>query len=257
MPLFRHNGEIHYFAHIPKNAGTAVRDALDARFGPMAFINRENSYVDRWTRTPPQHVLWRDLERLVPEDWLASSFAIVRHPFARFVSAYNFRARGGAIPAGLGPEAWFRHYLARHEVNPFAHGNHLSRQVDFLPSNATVFHIENGTEEIAAWLNERFGTDPTPFDLPRRNVSPKTPDARYTPYSTWSPEFRELLRTHYAADFERFGYENDPSKLGTASVPNGTGASLARRPPLALSRYYASYGARRLRDLFKARLTTG
>ena len=51
MPIFRHDGALYFFAHVPKCGGQSVEDYLSRRFGPLAFLN--NDYYARpiaWRR---------------------------------------------------------------------------------------------------------------------------------------------------------------------------------------------------------------
>ena len=96
MPIIRIEGKLVYFAHVPKCAGTSVEEYAIARFGPIALQDRRFFQRDpesRWTRTSAQHVTATEFERLIPRDYIADAFTVVRHPVARLVSAFKFAQR--------------------------------------------------------------------------------------------------------------------------------------------------------------------
>ena len=94
MPIFRVGDRLHYFAHVPKCGGSSVERYLRARFGALAFV--DSRHLDRpaalrWSRSSPQHLALSDFRRLVPSEWISSSFAVVRHPQNRLISAFRFQ----------------------------------------------------------------------------------------------------------------------------------------------------------------------
>ena len=67
------------FMHIPKNAGTTIREELMRRQIPFVYEMHKRS----WRVTKDQHPqLWEDKECI--------KFTIIRNPVARFVSNYHF-----------------------------------------------------------------------------------------------------------------------------------------------------------------------
>ena len=88
MPFFRSGGDIIYFAHIPKCAGIAINSYLIQHFGPLAFLDRKFMHqpeLERWTKSSPQHVPARVLDRYFPKDFFDKVFTVVRHPVDRLV----------------------------------------------------------------------------------------------------------------------------------------------------------------------------
>jgi len=212
MPLFFHEGEMHLFCHVPKCAGAAVERLLADAFGPLAFLD-EGHYSRparlRWTRTSPQHISAEDLLRLVPEGRIASSFAVVRHPLPRLLSAYRHAVARDAVPAHMRPERWAADYLRLRRTRPFAFDHHLRPQADFLLPETRVFRLEEGLGPVVAWLNERFGARIDAAAVP--NVTHEDParPARPTRDEPVSPRLRRLAEEIYAGDYRRFGYSGD------------------------------------------------
>lgn len=215
MPFYKPDGRLHYYAHVPKCAGISVEAHLEARFGDLGFrdddYNRRWPERSRWSRSSPQHILWRDLTRIVPESWIASVFTVVRHPAARLVSAFNFQAtKARTIPPGLTIDAWFEDYLALRESYPFDHDNHLVPQSDFAPASAVFFRLEDGLAAVSDWLDERFGAGGGD-GIGHMNES--APDeARFTEEEGISDALAARIDEVYAEDFARYGYEPAPAR---------------------------------------------
>lgn len=222
MPILLINGALHYFAHVPKCAGSSVKDHLVARFGAMALTDGAFAKLAegaRWTRTSPDHVDWATLTRMVPADWFASVFAISRHPVARVVSAFHFQQEvEKAVPADTGFDAWLADGLSRMADDPFLYDNHLRPQVDFMPEDAAVFPVEAGLDALVTHLDTLSGDTSGPRQIGGRNVrASRGAEAKAQP----SDASLALIEQAYAADFARFGYRID------SPLPEGVTAEVA------------------------------
>lgn len=212
MPIFRIGDKLHYYAHVPKCGGSSVEAYLKTRFGSLAFLNTR--YLDlpehaRWTKSSPQHLALADLHRLVPADWIASSFAVVRHPVKRLISAFQFQVEvEGTVAALWSIDEFFDDWLKRAGAEPFLYDNHLRPQSDLVPDGAAIFRLEDGLAPLVAHLDMLAGNTDGPRAIPKENVRKKGmgPDAsRLTP----APETLIRIATYYAEDFRRFGYSID------------------------------------------------
>jgi len=230
MPLFRCAGEIHYFAHVPKCAGRSVEIYLEARFGELGFLERDFRAIpleQRWSKSSPQHIPASLAMRLFPADWIASSFAVVRHPVSRVVSSYNYYlASVRTIPAALGIEEWFDEYLAFKRRFPYWLDNHLRPQVEMVPEAAAVFRLEDGLGALVEHLDHLAGTTTGPREIPHEHGTPTPPGMVKIPLSA---AFSSRLEAYYAADYRRFGYDPDPARPARVLAPE-------RRSALALPR---------------------
>lgn len=238
MPVFRIGDKLHYYAHVPKCGGSSVEACLKARFGTPAFL--DTRFLDvpearRWTRSSPQHLPWEVFTRLVPADWITSSFAVVRHPVKRLVSAFQYQVEvEGTVAPLWSIDEWFDDWLKRAGDEPFLYDNHLCPQSAIVPPDATVFRLEDGLDAIIPHLDRLAGNSGGPRGVRAENVRRKGmgPDAeRLKP----SAETLARVAAFYAADFARFGYgETAPKSARTAPKPSGlralVGALTGRRP---------------------------
>ena len=239
MPVFRVNGQLHYYAHVPKCGGSAVETYLAARFGKLGFLDTRFYAVperERWTKSSPQHVLHGDFASLVPEEWIASSFAVVRHPLKRLVSSFLFQAeKEGTVPAGWGIDEWVDAFLASAVSDPFQYDNHLRPQSALVPGQATVFRLEEGLAPLVAHLDRIAGNREGPREIAHVNEArDRRGGARNT---TPSRETLDKVTAYYAVDFRRFGYDPDSVDL-TKPRPAGAGSGtgLFRRIAARLGR---------------------
>jgi Sulfotransferase family len=222
MPLFRAANAIHLFAHVPKCGGASVEAYLRDRFGELGFLDTRR--YDRpswamWTRTSPQHVPTAALARLIPSGWIASSFAIVRHPVDRLVSAYNHCIDPQAVlPAGLSIEEWFEEFLLISRRNPWLYDGHLLPQTDLVPEDATWFRLEAGLEPVVAHLDRLAGDASGPRSIGHSRHSAATTGLRKETRRL-SPRLLARIEAHYAADFARFGYAPDADRAFDLLIP--------------------------------------
>ena len=231
MPFFRIGPELHYFAHVPKCAGTSIEDYLRTRFGSLAFLDRRHNRQpegERWTRSSPQHIPAEALARMVPEDWISSSFAVVRDPISRLRSAFSHQAQQRrSVDAGMTINEWFEESVASAVDKPFMLDNHLRSQSDMVPAQSTVFKLENGLDHVVRHLDRLAGESAYGSSIPVRNQSANNP--------TIEPE-RLLLTAdtllavgeYYRADFDRFNYSFDPRQEDPTRPPTPASTSASR-----------------------------
>ncbi len=245
MPIFRINEELHYFAHIPKCAGMSVEAYLEDRFGQIAFAN-DHYYgklkQHRWTRTSPQHVDKISFFELVPESWIKSSFAVVRHPLDRVISAFNFRVVvNNSISSEIRLEDWFADFLANRETTPFMHDNHLCNQVDLIPDGAKIFRFEEGLDPIIGYLDSLSGSQDGPRTIARINTTPEVQQNEYLQYEV-DRRFAEQVYETFTADYKAFSYALLPAKKKYVyAKPAGNPASSTR----AKSKFFGIFKERR------------
>ncbi len=237
MPIFRINSQLHYFAHVPKCGGSAIEIYLGERFGPLALDEPERHLVadqQLWNRSATQHIPVFALDRLIPPDWFASSFATVRHPVRRLISAF-FYARDveKLIPLTAEFNAWFKDAATWIEGSPFRYGGHLLPQTAIVPKAARIFRLEDGLEQIIPYLDGLAGNSDGPRDIPTRNVGRwRTEEA--PPQMT--AETLALIARIYAADFARFCYDPPTTVAAASALPDLPVLAATGKPPAATRR---------------------
>lgn len=213
MPIVRVGTDLVYYAHVPKCAGSAVENYLADRFGRLAFLDRQHLAQPegrRWTRTSPQHADWASFARIVPPDFLAAAFAVVRHPLSRAVSAYRFQAEvEETVPEGMGFGDWLAAEAAARRDDPHRSDNHSRPQVDFLPPGdalpCRLFHLEHGLDALIPWLDALAGDRGGPRTVLRANEAGERRRREIGPVAPTAAE-AALVAEIFAEDFARLGY---------------------------------------------------
>ena len=247
MPLFRVNGQLHFFAHVPKCAGTSVEHYLRERFGGLAFYDNFHTQTPantRWTLTSPQHVDTASFYKLIPENWIASSFAVVRHPVRRVISAFHFQSEvEGKLAADHSIDDWLASWISTADTNGFMYDNHLRRQTELVPADAQIFHLEHGLDGVVSYLDALAGNS----NGPRSILADNTRKAGHKPATRLSDRSLALITDYYAADFARFGYAlTDPKPLAAKdasanAAPPGAAEVFVRRLKRKIARKLGTY----------------
>ena len=189
------------FVHIPKTAGNSIQSALrDYSEDQLVALRKEQDGIERFGLRNPKyqikkHSMLREYhDALGPEQFRdLYKFTCVRNPWDRMVSYYFTPTQH--------PEAWnrkkFREIIFKAvsvadylrlgdgEEDPFANVDHIIR-------------FENLADDFAAVCAAIAISPPT---LPQYNRSHRD---HYTKY--YDDELRELVRTRFAAEIERFNY---------------------------------------------------
>lgn len=223
MPFFKSQGQLIYYAHVPKCGGTGVENYIKARFGSVAFLDRryfQKGDVEPWSRTSPQHIEAGDLDQLIPLNFFDQIFTVVRHPMDRMVSMYHFNIEVGGH---LDKSVSFGEWLARIEdswnkEDMFYLDNHPRPMSDFVPLGAKVFYLESGLMAVQAFLDQYAaqGQDQPLREIPvgnQRKTRTKEGQDLGDKIVPTRQDISRLTRM-YEEDFERFGY--DPEITGVS-----------------------------------------
>lgn len=228
MPLVRlRNGKLLYYVHVPKSGGTAVEDYLFARFKSIGFLDRRysgRSVQERWTRTPPQHVIEPIRRELLPDTLFDALFATVRHPATRLRSAFLFaRDLEGTIPSHERFTGFLERLPRVLATDPDSFNGHFRRMRDLVPDAATTFRLEDGLTELVNWLDDQAGEVTQPRRVARVNDMARVFAAKQIALEpiTLTPDICSLIAKIYVADYDRFGYEVIPPKEETPQTYAG------------------------------------
>ncbi len=201
MPIFRISDKNILFMHVPKAGGTSVERWLGTH-APVGFHFPLKKYG---LPCPPQHFHAEMIEALFGPGFFDYSFAVVRNPFWRLLSEYNYRMSHRRRRERIFPmpsfDRWVRGVLRRYQADPFIYSNHIRPQVEFLIEGTEVFRLESELPKLQHRLATLCSIKALP-EIPVVNRSTARENAI-------SEATAQTLCEFYREDFERFGYSPD------------------------------------------------
>lgn len=236
MPIVRAGPKLVYFAHVPKCGGTSIETYLAARFGPVALLDtRHHAQTSdrRWSRTSPQHMSVEVQHRLFPRGFFDHSFAVVRHPVDRVVSAFHFQLEIEQMAsARMGFSAWLDMLPEVMEDDPFVFDNHTRPMAELVPEDARIFHLEHGLDALVPWFDGLTGSKDGPRAVRPANERKGRGGGRSKVAP--NPTDLEMIARIYADDFARFGYA--PGQKAPLAPPPDLSSDFLRERDAELAR---------------------
>lgn len=205
------------FIHIPKTAGTSLREVLNrhaASPGLLNFLSRRitrlspglgQRFFYRW-RTFEPHIHFSEVQGLLPSRELEScfKFCFVRNPYERLVSFFRHIEKLQTHPYHQRVKNWGGFPGLVENLEELAEPSQLSYTLDRegRPSMDFVGRLENIDRDYEI-VAKRLGLE---AQLPHRNANP---GGRWRDFYT--DALRRQVRRYYDEDFVEFGYADEIS----------------------------------------------
>jgi hypothetical protein len=189
------------FVHIPKTAGNSIQTALrDYSEDQLVALRKEQDGIERFGLRNPNYNFKKHSTLAEYRDALGNEqfrslykFSCVRNPWDRMVSYYFTPTQS--------PETWDRKKFRKMISKIVSVADYLRLDQDDEDPFTNVDYImrfENLAEDFRTVCGKVGISAAT---LPRYNRSNREHYSKYYDY-----ELRELVRTQFAAEIERFGY---------------------------------------------------
>jgi hypothetical protein len=189
------------FVHIPKTAGNSIQTALrDYSEDQLVALRKEQDGIERFGLRNPNYKIKKHSALAEYRDALGNEqfrdlykFTCVRNPWDRMVSYYFTPTQT--------PETWDRRKFRKIISKGVSVGDYLrldNGEGDPFANVDYIMRFENLTEDFLTVCRTLAISPPA---LPRYNRSSREHYSKY-----YDDELRELVRTRFAAEIERFGY---------------------------------------------------
>ena len=183
MPIFRKGGHAIHFAHVPRTGGRALVKAVTKAGW---FID----YTGRNRNTHP-HLMIHEYDESIKE---MPSFAVVRDPVSRFISACKFEGLCKSQDEVV-------EFLNESKSIPEIEERHFNRQVDFIAPHTKIFKYEEDMENLYEFM-EFAGLLKSKDDVTQFNPGSYEFEFNVEEFSSSVMK----LRVWYLSDYKRFGY---------------------------------------------------
>ena len=189
------------FVHVPKTAGNSIQSVLrDCSEDELVALRKEQDGIERFGLRNPKykirkHSTLREYREALGDEQFRTlyKFTCVRNPWDRMVSYYftptqtpehwNWKKFRGIISKAVSIPDYLR--LDEAEADPFANVDYIMR-------------FENLTDDFRTVCKQLHISMPM---LPQYNRSCREHYSKY-----YDDELRELVRTRFAREIERFRY---------------------------------------------------
>jgi len=193
------------FLHVPKCGGSSIVDTFKAN-GYSSELEVRGKPAQDCLLASPQHQTCSALKSLVRFDKIKEIFMVVRNPYHRLASEYNWLFRDA--PPSDRPEysQWVINSIAIAEQDPYYLDNHLRPMIDFpdLSHPAKIFRLEDGLQAIIELFLQSVQSRLNITASHEKNSSLfkfKCEDL------TLDEDALQLVNRFYRDDFLAFGYE--------------------------------------------------
>ena len=211
MPLYIYNDTDKdvqipiYFVHIPKCAGTTVEFLFEKKLNLETFF-APNDYIKvrKYLKIPPVHFDISLIEQIFTLEKLYS-FAIVRNPFDRILSDFNWaktKSTGAEFFKKLSFEEFCSYCFNQYRLDNNFMANHIMPQHKFISSRINkVFKLEDGLENAIEEVFNDLGLKlSNHLNLPKINAS------KYKKIEI-NISTKQKIYDFYEEDFIKFNYQ--------------------------------------------------
>ena len=204
MTLFIKNSHSVLFLHVPKCGGSSI-DKLFKNNGYFAILEMRG-IPPQDCLVAPQHQTSANLKSMINIKKLKDSFIVVRNPYERIVSEYNWQFKDTEACKKPDINDWIIKSLKKATTDPNDSDNHFRTCIDFIDIDVpcNIFKLEDGLEFVVEFfLREQGSIDEIQIPIEK--------GAKYFTHNIYKPELSsvamEAINEFYKDDFKAFDYK--------------------------------------------------
>ena len=207
MPIYIRNDIKIYHAHIPKCAGSSIENFFIKENFEYAFLDRYftlKNKKDLWNKSSPQHLLAYQFNDLFYNLKFNFTFAIVRNPIDRFVSAFIFNFQRKHIQNIEDINQFIDSFYQEKKFKNFYLDNHFLPMKYFIENipNIKIYKLENGLINLKKDLIEVLKEKDMKINFEKNNIRKDINEKLVTLNTSSISKLNEM----YKMDFENFNY---------------------------------------------------
>tara|TARA_Y100001933_G_C18997483_1_gene563091 strand:+ start:740 stop:1849 length:1110 start_codon:yes stop_codon:yes gene_type:complete len=218
VTLFIKDKQSILFLHVPKCGGSSV-DRMFKNSGYSAVLEMRGLSPQDCLIASPQHQTSENLKHMINMNKLDEIFIVVRNPYKRMISEYNWQFRDAEL--GEKPEinSWIIESIEKASRDASCADNHFRPSLDFMDTNfpCKIFRLEDGIEFVAEYFLRKHGSVDS-IDIPIEKNAKKFLNNSTEP--SLGDTTIETINQFYKYDFETFGYEMIKSPVNTRRATN-------------------------------------
>lgn len=192
------------FLHVPKCGGSSIVETFAAN-GYSPQLQMRGLPPQECLVASPQHQTFSSLKEFIRPEKLTDIFILVRNPYERIKSEFNWTFRDTTMEYRPDFSEWILDSLALASEDRSHADNHFRPAIDFVDINAPVkvFRLEDGIDLVVEFFLHEVGDSRHKKILHEKN-SAKFPHSCTTLH--FNAKALDAINTFYKYDFAAFGY---------------------------------------------------
>ena len=192
------------FLHVPKCGGSSIVDTFEAH-GYSPQLQMRGLPPQECLIASPQHQTFSGLREVIRPEKLTDIFILVRNPYERIKSEFNWTFRDTTTEHRPDFSEWILDSLALASEDRSHADNHFRPAIDFVDINTPVkvFRLEDGIELAIEFFLQEAG-ESLPKKISHEKNSAKLPHSCHSLH--FNDKALDKINTFYKYDFAAFGY---------------------------------------------------
>jgi len=201
-----------WFVDIPRTSSSSIRTELahhfGSHYGKADLLQSEHNFK---SQVIPSHLTARAVEEYIgSKRWQQLfSFSIVRNPWARLKSMYDYRQLQNQLPSDLSFKQYLNLFFSdpNHPASPYNYHGHYYQCVDYLLDSKGKLMVTEVIKYEHRQVLQQISSQYPGLALGLLNLNSASVQNEYQVY--YDNEDRELVKRWAQKDIAYFGYSFD------------------------------------------------